>query len=48
VADERTQISVVIDPKLRQRLRHASIDTGLSHSQIVSEALERWLDDHKL
>ena len=45
---ERVQISAIVSAELRQRLQHAAIDVQKKQSDIVSEALERWLDDHKL
>ena len=45
---ERIQISAVVSEPLRQRLQHAAIDTRRTQSEIVAEALERWLAQHQL
>lgn len=47
-AETSIQMSATIPTALHQRLAHAALDLQRTRSSIVSEALERWLSDHKL
>src|SRR5262245_58492834 len=44
VRPKEVQISAIVPEALRQRLQHAAIDIRKTQSEIVSEALTRWLD----
>jgi hypothetical protein len=48
MADKGAQISATVPPALRTRLQHAAIDLDRKQSDIITEALEGWLDQHKL
>lgn len=48
MAADTVQISASIPAPLQRRLGHAAVDLKRNKSSIIAEALERFLDQHKL